>query len=138
METKIIDGKAIAKAVRSEVAEKVKEIQARDGRVPKLAVIIVGEDPASQTYVKSKGKACAQVGMKSETICLPENTTEEELLAEIQRLNADASVNGILVQLPLPEHIHVDPVIQTIDPDKDVDGFHIRNIGNMTKGGCKE
>ena len=138
METKIIDGKAVAKAVRSEVAEKVKEIQARDGRVPKLAVIIVGEDPASQTYVKSKGKACAQVGMESETICLPENTTEEELLAEIQRLNADASVNGILVQLPLPEHIHVDPVIQTIDPDKDVDGFHIRNIGNMTKGGCKE
>lgn len=138
METKIIDGKAVAKAVRSEVAEKVKEIQARDGRVPKLAVIIVGEDPASQTYVKSKGKACAQVGMESETICLPENTTEEELLAEIQRLNADVSVNGILVQLPLPEHIHVDPVIQTIDPDKDVDGFHIRNIGNMTKGGCKE
>ena len=138
METKIIDGKAIAKAVRAEVAQQVKEICADGKAVPKLAVVLVGEDPASQTYVKSKGKACVQVGMESESIYLPESTTEETLLEEIRRLNEDPTVNGILVQLPLPRHIAVDRVIQTIDPDKDVDGFHVRNIGNMAKGGCRE
>ena len=138
METKLIDGKAIAKAVRLEVAEEVQAILERDGVRPKLAVILVGEDPASQTYVKSKEKACAQAGMESESYRLPESTTEEELLTLIAQLNEDPSVNGILVQLPLPRHISVDPVIQTIDPDKDVDGFHVRNIGNMAKGGCRE
>ena len=138
METKLIDGKAIAKAVRLEVAEEVQAILERDGVRPKLAVILVGEDPASQTYVKSKEKACAQAGMESESYRLPESTTEEELLTLIAQLNEDPSVNGILVQLPLPRHISVDPVIQMIDPDKDVDGFHVRNIGNMAKGGCRE
>ena len=138
METKLIDGKAIAKAVRLEVAEEVQAIFEQDGVRPKLAVILVGEDPASQTYVKSKEKACAQAGMESESYRLPESTTEEELLTLIAQLNEDPSVNGILVQLPLPRHISVDPVIQMIDPDKDVDGFHVRNIGNMAKGGCRE
>ena len=138
METKLIDGKAIAKAVRLEVAEEVQAIFEQDGVKPKLAVILVGEDPASQTYVKSKEKACAQAGMESESYRLPESTTEEELLTLIAQLNEDPSVNGILVQLPLPRHISVDPVIQMIDPDKDVDGFHVRNIGNMAKGGCRE
>ena len=138
METKLIDGKAIAKAVRLEVAEEVQAILERDGVRPKLVVILVGEDPASQTYVKSKEKACAQAGMESESYRLPESTTEEELLTLIAQLNEDPSVNGILVQLPLPRHISVDPVIQMIDPDKDVDGFHVRNIGNMAKGGCRE
>ena len=126
METKFIDGKAIAKAVRADVAKQVKEICELGGRKPKLAVVLVGEDPASQTYVKSKEKACVQVGMESESYRLPESTTEEELLALIHQLNADESVNGILVQLPLPRHISVDSVIQMIDPDKDVDGFHVR------------
>ena len=138
MDTKLIDGKAIAKAVRLEVAEEVQAIFEQDGVKPKLAVILVGEDPASQTYVKSKEKACAQAGMESESYRLPESTTEEELLTLIAQLNEDPSVNGILVQLPLPRHISVDPVIQMIDPDKDVDGFHVRNIGNMAKGGCRE
>ena len=138
METKLIDGKAIAKAVRLEVAEEVQAIFEQDGVKPKLAVILVGEDPASQTYVKSKEKACAQAGMESESYRLPESTTEEELLTLIAQLNEDPSVNGILVQLPLPRHISVDPVIQMIDPDKDVVGFHVRNIGNMAKGGCRE
>ena len=138
METKLIDGKAIAKAVRLEVAEEVQAIFEQDGVKPKLVVILVGEDPASQTYVKSKEKACAQAGMESESYRLPESTTEEELLTLIAQLNEDPSVNGILVQLPLPRHISVDPVIQMIDPDKDVDGFHVRNIGNMAKGGCRE
>ena len=138
METKLIDGKAIAKAVRLEVAEEVQAIFEQGGVKPKLAVILVGEDPASQTYVKSKEKACAQAGMESESYRLPESTTEEELLTLIAQLNEDPSVNGILVQLPLPRHISVDPVIQMIDPDKDVDGFHVRNIGNMAKGGCRE
>ena len=138
METKFIDGKAIAKAVRNEVAKEVKEISLNGSEKPKLAVVLVGEDPASQTYVKSKEKACVQVGMESESYRMPENTTEAELLNLIQKLNEDSSVNGILVQLPLPRHISVDPVIQMIDPDKDVDGFHVRNIGNMAKGGCRE
>ena len=107
----------------------------QDGIKPKLAVVLVGEDPASQTYVKSKEKACAQTGMESESYRLPESTTEEELINLIAQLNEDRSVNGILVQLPLPRHISVDSVIQMIDPDKDVDGFHVRNIGNMAKGG---
>ena len=138
METKLIDGKAIAKAVRSEVAKEVQTIFEQDGIKPKLAVVLVGEDPASQTYVKSKEKACAQTGMESESYRLPESTTEEELINLIAQLNEDRSVNGILVQLPLPRHISVDSVIQMIDPDKDVDGFHVRNIGNMAKGGCRE
>ncbi len=138
METKLIDGKAIAKAVRTDVAKEVKAICEQGGCKPKLAVVLVGEDPASQTYVKSKEKACVQVGMESESYRLPESTTEEELLSLIHRLNVDESVNGILVQLPLPRHISVDPVIQMIDPDKDVDGFHVRNIGNMARGGCRE
>lgn len=134
METKLIDGKAIAAAVQKEVRQRVSAICQQDARAPKLSVILVGDDPASQTYVRNKEKACAKAGILSETIRLPETTTEEELLTLIQRLNADSSVSGILVQLPLSAHIAVDHVIQTIDPAKDVDSFHIENLGHLFKG----
>ena len=101
---------------------------------PKLSVILVGEDPASQPYVRNKIKACAKVGIESESILMDADVTEEKLLDEIRRLNEDPSVNGILVQLPLPKHISVDKVIQTIDPIKDVDGFHVENVGSLTVG----
>ena len=134
METKLIDGKAIAKAVRLEVAEEVQAIFEQDGVKPKLAVILVGEDPASQTYVKSKEKACAQAGMESESYRLPESTTEEELLTLIAQLNEDPSVNGILVQLPLPKTISEDKVLMAISPQKDVDGFHPHSVGCLCIG----
>lgn len=134
METRIINGKAIAKEVRQEVAQAVEEIRARDGQVPKLTVVLVGEDPASQSYVRGKEKACAQTGMASETLCLPENTSEEELLDIIEGLNEDPAVNGILVQLPLPAHLQADRIIQAIHPDKDVDCFHVVNLGHLMRG----
>lgn len=138
METRLIDGKTVAKAVRAEVRERVETLRSQGLDAPRLAVVLVGEDPASQTYVRSKEKACKQAGMDSVTIRMPAETGEAELLEQIQKLNEDPAVNGILVQLPLPRHISVDRVMQTIDPDKDVDGFHVRNIGNMAKGGCRE
>ena len=109
-----IDGKALAKATKEEVAAKVQECVAKYGRAPHLAVILVGEDPASQSYVKSKGKDAEQCGFRSTTLRLPESTTEEELLSEIQRLNDDPEVDGILVQLPVPKHINEDRVIEAI------------------------
>lgn len=126
-----IDGKALAKATKERVAERVKECVARYGRAPHLAVILVGEDPASQSYVKSKGKDAEQVGFKSTTIRMPETTTEKELLDEINRLNEDPEVDGILVQLPVPKHIDEDRVIEAISAEKDVDGFHPRNVAAL-------
>lgn len=126
-----IDGKALAKATKERVAERVKECVARYGRAPHLAVILVGEDPASQSYVKSKGKDAEQVGFKSTTIRMAEATTEKELLDEINRLNEDPEVDGILVQLPVPKHIDEDRVIEAISAEKDVDGFHPRNVAAL-------
>ena len=102
--------------------------------MPGLAVILVGDDPASQVYVRNKGKKCEELGMRSETIVLPAETSEEELLSRIDALNNDPAIHGFLVQLPLPKHIDEDKVIQAIDPDKDVDGFHPVNVGNMLIG----
>ena len=130
---KIIDGKAIAKEVRAEIAAECAELKEK-GIIPGLAVIIVGEDPASQVYVRNKKKACEEVGFFSEVIELPEKTTEEELLALVRKLNADPSIHGILVQLPLPKHISDATVIANIDPAKDVDAFHPSNVGKIMIG----
>ncbi len=133
MSARLLDGKAIAAAVRDEVAERTARMAAR-GTVPGLAVVLVGEDPPSQMYVRSKGKACREVGMRSETILLPETTPADELLAVIDRLNADRDTHGILVQTPLPPHIDPDQVMRRIDPLKDVDGFHPVNVGKLVLG----
>jgi methylenetetrahydrofolate dehydrogenase (NADP+)/methenyltetrahydrofolate cyclohydrolase len=129
----LIDGTAIAKGIRAEVTEQVRALQAR-GVVPGLAVVLVGEDPASQVYVRMKGKACLDAGMHSETIVLPAETTEEALLGVIDRLNADPAIHGILCQLPLPKHIQAEKVLFRIDPRKDVDGFHPLNVGKVVLG----
>ena len=129
----IIDGKQIAADVRAEVAAKVSELK-KKGVEPCLAVILVGENPASVSYVTGKRKALAEVGMADRSIQLPESTSESELLELIASLNADASVHGILVQLPLPKHIDEDKVIMAIDPSKDVDGFHPVSVGNLMIG----
>jgi methylenetetrahydrofolate dehydrogenase (NADP+)/methenyltetrahydrofolate cyclohydrolase len=133
MTARILDGAPIADAIRAEVAEAVKRHRAV-GRQPGLAVVIVGENPASQVYVKAKGKACAEAGMHSETVRLPEQTTEAELLATVDRLNADPRIHGFLVQLPLPAHINSERVLNRIDPRKDVDGFHPVNVGKLVIG----
>lgn len=133
MSATIIDGKAIAAQVRGEVAEKVSALKAK-GITPCLAVILVGENPASVSYVTGKQKALAEVGMADRSLHLPESTTEEELLKIIDDLNKDTTVHGILVQLPLPEHINEEKVILAIDPEKDVDGFHPMNVGNLVIG----
>lgn len=133
MSAVIIDGKQIAADVRAEVAEKVKELN-KEGIEPCLAVILVGENPASVSYVTGKQKALAEVGMKDRSIKLPESTSEEELLKLIEQLNNDSTVHGILVQLPLPRQINEEKVIMAIDPRKDVDGFHPVNVGNLVIG----
>lgn len=129
----IIAGKQISEQIRSEQANEVAELKAK-GVVPGLAVVLVGEDPASKVYVGSKEKACLQLGIYSEVHRLPAGTTEEELLALIARLNAQASINGILVQLPLPAHINEKSVLDAISPEKDVDGFHPQSVGNLVIG----
>ena len=133
MTAKLIDGIAIGKELRGEIKQGVGILE-ESGCQPGLAVILVGENPASQTYVKNKEKSSVEVGMKSELIRLPATVTEQELLAHIDDLNNDNSIHGILVQLPLPEHINEDLVIQAIDPSKDVDGFHPQNVGKMIIG----
>ena len=132
---KIIDGKAFAAALRGRVAEAVAGLQADHGLVPGLAVVLVGEDPASQVYVRSKGRQTQETGMNSFEHKLPADTGQGELLALIESLNADPAVHGILVQLPLPEQIDEQAVIDAIDPDKDVDGFHVINSGRLATGG---
>ena len=134
MTAAIIDGKAFAAKVRAQVAAHVARLKDEHGLVPGLAVVLVGEDPASQVYVKSKGKQTVEVGMNSYEHKLPADTSEADLLALIARLNADPAVNGILVQLPLPAHLDSDLVINCIDPAKDVDGFHISNVGLLGTG----
>ena len=133
MSAVIIDGKQIAADVRAEVAAKVSELK-KKGVEPCLAVILVGENPASVSYVTGKRKALAEVGMADRSIQLPESTSETELLDLIASLNSDSSVHGILVQLPLPKHIDEDKVIMAIDPSKDVDGFHPVSVGNLMIG----
>lgn len=133
MSATIIDGKAIAQEVRSGVAEKVRALKER-GINPCLAVILVGANPASVSYVTGKRKALAEAGMLDKSVDLPESTSEEELLSVIDSLNKDPAVHGILVQLPLPKHIDEDKVIMRIAPEKDVDGFHPVNVGNMVIG----
>ena len=127
----IISGKDLAKKIKEEIAGKVPALVEKYGRAPHLAVILVGEDPASQSYVKSKGKDAEQVGFKSTTIRLPEETTEEDLLKIIADLNADNTVDGVLVQLPVPKHIDEDRVIEAIAHEKDVDGFHPANVASL-------
>lgn len=127
----IISGKDLAKKIKSEIAAEVPALVEKYGRAPHLAVILVGEDPASQSYVKSKGKDAEQVGYKSTTIRLPESTTEEELLKIINDLNNDEGVDGILVQLPVPKHIDENHVIEAISKEKDVDGFHPANVAAL-------
>ena len=134
MSAEIIDGKAFAAKVRGQVTEHVAKLKADHGIIPGLAVVLVGEDPASQVYVRSKGKQTVEVGMNSYEHKLEADTSEADLLALIDKLNADAAVNGILVQLPLPGHLNEDLVINSIDPAKDVDGFHISNVGLLGTG----
>jgi len=134
MPAQLIDGKAIAQAVRAEVKGKVEEFSARTGVRPCLATVLVGDDPASGMYVRSKGKACREVGMLSRQIDLPASTSQEKLLEIVEELNADAMVHGILVQLPLPGQIEETRVIESIDPAKDVDGFHPVNAGRLLNG----
>ena len=133
MSAVIIDGKQVAADVRAEVANKVAELK-KKGIAPCLAVILVGENPASVSYVTGKQKALAEVGMVDRSVHLPESTSEEELLKLIDQLNADDSVHGILVQLPLPKHINEEKVIMAISPEKDVDGFHPVSVGNLMIG----
>lgn len=129
----IIDGKAVSRAVREQVAAETAQLKEK-GIVPGLAVIIVGEDPASQVYVNNKEKACAEVGFFSEKFALPESTTQQELNALVEELNARKDINGILCQLPLPSHLNDKEVINLISPEKDVDAFHPVNVGAIMIG----
>jgi len=131
---RVIDGKAAAATLRAGVGAEVERFRAATGRAPGLAVVLVGEDPASAVYVRSKGKATREAGMESFEHRLDAATREADLLALVDRLNADPAVDGILVQLPLPRHIDADKVITRIDPDKDVDGFHPVNAGRLAIG----
>ncbi len=133
MSAKIIDGNAIGKSIREELKGEVAALIAKGVR-PGLTVVIVGEDPASQVYVRMKGKAADELGMKSDTIRLPATTSEADLLALVDKLNADRSVHGILVQSPLPKHMNFDRVVNRMSPDKDVDGFHPANVGRVVRG----
>jgi len=133
MAGRLIDGKQISALIQEELVQRV-EILKEKGVIPGLAVLLVGEDPASQVYVRMKGRTCEKLGMYSETIVLPESTSEQELLKRIEDLNADPRIHGILVQLPLPSHIREDRVIDSIHPSKDVDAFHPYNVGRMLIG----
>ena len=130
----VIDGKAVAEKLRESIKNEVQQLQIEKGFVPGLAVILVGEDPASQVYVRNKGRQTIEVGMTGFEYKMPEQTTQEELLAKLDELNNDDAVHGILVQLPLPEHIDESVVIASISPEKDVDGFHAMNSGRLMNG----
>jgi methylenetetrahydrofolate dehydrogenase (NADP+)/methenyltetrahydrofolate cyclohydrolase len=131
---RVIDGVALGRTIRAEVAGRVAELARTGRRQPGLAVVLVGEDPASQVYVRSKGRACEEAGMRSVTVRLPAEASEDEVLAAVDRLNADSAIDGFLVQLPLPKHVDTDKVIRRIDPAKDVDGFHPVNVGKLVMG----
>lgn len=134
MSALIIDGKGIAAKIKEEVREAAKQLRARSRIIPGLAFILVGDNPASQVYVRSKGRACDELGFHSVTATLPASTQQEQLLALIAKFNADPRIHGILVQLPLPPHINEHAVIESIEPRKDVDGFHPVNIGRLVIG----
>lgn len=133
MTAQLIDGKTIAANIREDIARKVADRRQRGLRIPGLAVILVGSDPASEVYVSHKRKDCEQVGFISESYDLPVSTTQQELLALIDKLNDDSAIDGILVQLPLPAHLDAAPLLERIRPDKDVDGFHPFNIGRLAQ-----
>lgn len=130
----IISGKIVSEKIRSELKKEISEFKAKEGRAPGLAVVVVGNDPASAVYVRNKHKACIDVGIESLQIEYPEDTSEDELLSKIDKLNLDPRVDGILVQLPLPRHIDEEKVINRISPKKDVDAFHPVNVGKITIG----
>jgi methylenetetrahydrofolate dehydrogenase (NADP+)/methenyltetrahydrofolate cyclohydrolase len=134
MAASIIDGRAVAKEVRAEVVGEVEEFKKAHGYPPGLAVIIVGDDPASRVYVSSKKKMCENLGIHSEEYAMPASTGQEELIATIRNLNKDKRIHGVLVQLPLPKHLDEGEVLETIDPRKDVDGFHPISVGNFVVG----
>lgn len=131
---RVIDGKAIAAEVRAQVAKDVAELVSKHGLKPGLAVVLVGEDPASTVYVKNKAHQTVEVGMNSWEHKLPAETSEADILALVQKLNNDPAVNGILVQLPLPKHVNSNKVLNSVNPDKDVDGFHPVNVGRLSIG----
>jgi methylenetetrahydrofolate dehydrogenase (NADP+)/methenyltetrahydrofolate cyclohydrolase len=131
MSAKILDGKALAARMRKTLADEVSELTEKHGRAPGLAVILVGSDPASQVYVRNKKSACANMGIESFSHDLPADTTQQHLLGLISELNANPKVDGILVQLPVPNHINPDSLIEAIEPGKDVDGFHPYNVGRL-------
>ena len=132
--TEILDGKALAARIRDEVGEQVERLESDHGRAPGLAAVLVGENPASKVYVASKTRDCAEVGIDGQTVRLPEDVSQDELLATVDRLNADPTVDGLLVQLPLPGQLDVATVQERVLADKDVDGFHPRNVGNLWLG----
>ena len=134
MTARLLEGGPIADAIRAEVAAEVAKLKAAKGITPGLCAVLVGEDPASQTYVASKGKATEEAGMYSRTLRLPAETTESDLLKLLDELNADPKIHGILCQLPLPKHINTDKVLHSVDPMKDVDGFHPVNVGKLVLG----
>jgi methylenetetrahydrofolate dehydrogenase (NADP+)/methenyltetrahydrofolate cyclohydrolase len=134
MSARIIDGKAIAQRVRDQTAREGRQLRERTGITPGLIVVIVGENPASQVYVSSKNKACLELGWFSEIHRFPDDVTQEQLEAEIDQLNNDSRVHGILVQLPLPKHLDVESLLLRIRPEKDVDGFHPMNVGKLSLG----
>lgn len=134
MSARILDGKAMAADLRAEIAAAVAAMKAATGRVPGLAVVLVGDDPASRSYVAAKGKACAAAGIHSREIGLPATARREEILAAVRALNADDAIDGILVQLPLPDAAIEREILEAIDPAKDVDGFHPTNVGRMVQG----
>ena len=131
---KILDGKKMALEIRAEIAEDVKQFVAQSGVTPQLVAILVGDDPASQVYVRNKERACAKAGVASQLLRMPADTTTEQLLAEVERLNNDKLVHGILCQLPLPDQIPEQKILDAIDPAKDVDAFHPENVGLMMQG----
>jgi methylenetetrahydrofolate dehydrogenase (NADP+)/methenyltetrahydrofolate cyclohydrolase len=133
-DARLIDGNATAARLRGEIAERVRALKERHGIVPGLAAVLVGEDPASQVYVRNKGRSTVEVGMNSLGETLPATTSQAELLAVVGRLNRDPAVSGILVQLPLPRQIDPNAVIDALDPAKDVDGFHLTNVGLLSTG----
>lgn len=133
MTAKILDGKNIAATLRQDVANAIKQRQAKGLRAPGLAVVLIGQDPASEIYVRSKRRACEEVGIVSSAYDLPANTTQEELLSLIDKLNADPTIDGILIQLPLPKTINEHAILEHIHPDKDVDGFHPYNLGRLAQ-----
>ena len=133
MTAKLILGKEVSEEIYGELRQRIEALKAK-GVTPGLAVVLVGDDPASQVYVKKKGEMCEELGMKSLTVRMPQETTQEELLSKVAELNADPSIHGFLVQLPLPDHIDEEAVINAIDPSKDVDCFHPWNVGRMLIG----